>query len=407
MAYHQEKDISNNHLAARYSFYCANCYRDYGDDANAIKWYKNTLELSGWLQEKYISCFRLFLLYNKNYIEMCLKLGTLVYHYPERSLDSPADINNRRALMIELFDKYEKYEDNMYTKKTKRRLYKLLRKYVKRYNMNWYELRNNHSFIKKLLKLYDGKDLILNFLSFEMRNDYDLVSFIVNKNGLELEFASDKLKNNPEIVKLACLNNGLALKYASIELRNNPEIINIAISSNNHSFKFVSNDLRNDYELVLNVCKLNGFLLRYVSVNLRDNEIIALEAIKNTIYSFDFISTRLKNDKHFLFNAFQLNPNLYLIDMDISNKNFIKKIRDISINIFDLDFMKENAFYLDKFKNFKDIINYLINKNKFEIICLNNNLVNFISENLNKHDKFVLIYFMFYAILFSYFFVKI
>ena len=80
-----------------------------------------------------------------------------------------------------------------------------------------------------------------------MRNDYDLVSFIVNKNGLELEFASDKLKNNPEIVKLACLNNGLALKYASIELRNNPEIINIAISSNNHSFKFVSNDLRNDY----------------------------------------------------------------------------------------------------------------------------------------------------------------
>ena len=74
--------------------------------------------------------------------------------------------------------------------------------------------------------------------------------------------------------------------------------------------------------------------------------------------------------------------------MDISNKNFIKKIRDISINIFDLDFMKENAFYLDKFKNFKDIINYLINKNKFEIICLNNNLVNFISENLNNYKSF-------------------
>ena len=125
-----------------------------------------------------------------------------------------------------------------------------------------------------------------------------------------------------------------------------------------------------------------------IGYNLRDNEIIALEAIKNTIYSFDFISTRLKNDKHFLFNAFQLNPNLYLIDMDISNKNFIKKIRDISINIFDLDFMKENAFYLDKFKNFKDIINYLINKNKFEIICLNNNLVNFISENLNNYKSF-------------------
>jgi hypothetical protein len=46
------------------------------------------------------------LLYNKNYMGMCLKLGTLIYHYPERSHDLPADINNRRALMVELFDKY-------------------------------------------------------------------------------------------------------------------------------------------------------------------------------------------------------------------------------------------------------------------------------------------------------------
>jgi len=51
-------------IYSRYSFYCANSYRDAGDGDNAIKWYKNTLTLNNWAQEKYISCLRLSELYN-------------------------------------------------------------------------------------------------------------------------------------------------------------------------------------------------------------------------------------------------------------------------------------------------------------------------------------------------------
>jgi len=63
-AYFEAKQ-KNDPLFNRYSFYCANSYNDSGDIENAIKWYKTTLTLSGWIQEKYISCLKLFGLFEK------------------------------------------------------------------------------------------------------------------------------------------------------------------------------------------------------------------------------------------------------------------------------------------------------------------------------------------------------
>jgi hypothetical protein len=56
---------NNDNVYMRYSFYCANSYKDANDLDNAIKWYKNTLKLDNWNQEKYISCLRLYELYDK------------------------------------------------------------------------------------------------------------------------------------------------------------------------------------------------------------------------------------------------------------------------------------------------------------------------------------------------------
>lgn len=49
----------NNPIKLRYSFYCANSYFDYGKKDKAIEWYKKTLSLENWNQEKYFSCLRL------------------------------------------------------------------------------------------------------------------------------------------------------------------------------------------------------------------------------------------------------------------------------------------------------------------------------------------------------------
>ena len=48
-------DPEEHWLKARYAFYCAQSYKDAGNKLEAIKWYKETLEQDGWIQEKYCS----------------------------------------------------------------------------------------------------------------------------------------------------------------------------------------------------------------------------------------------------------------------------------------------------------------------------------------------------------------
>ena len=50
----------NDDLYIRYAFYCANSYNDCQKTEKAIEWYKITLSQPNWVQEKYISCLRLY-----------------------------------------------------------------------------------------------------------------------------------------------------------------------------------------------------------------------------------------------------------------------------------------------------------------------------------------------------------
>ena len=58
-----------------------------------------------------------------------------------------------------LFKKYENKESSLNNKKTKKRLYKLLRSFIKKNNKNWYDLRDNYLFFKEYL--YKHFDLLL------------------------------------------------------------------------------------------------------------------------------------------------------------------------------------------------------------------------------------------------------
>jgi len=51
---------SGDSIFNRYVYYCANSYSDAGDEVNAIKWYKMTLEAMGWFDERYNSCLKLY-----------------------------------------------------------------------------------------------------------------------------------------------------------------------------------------------------------------------------------------------------------------------------------------------------------------------------------------------------------
>ena len=58
-AYAEAKEV-DDHLYKRYSFYCANSYKDAGKFEKAIDWYKVTLKQDNWCQEKYICCLSLY-----------------------------------------------------------------------------------------------------------------------------------------------------------------------------------------------------------------------------------------------------------------------------------------------------------------------------------------------------------
>jgi len=55
----------NNELKIRYSFYCAQSYRDCNNDDMAIEWYKKRIAYKGWNQEVYCSYIQLGHLYMK------------------------------------------------------------------------------------------------------------------------------------------------------------------------------------------------------------------------------------------------------------------------------------------------------------------------------------------------------
>lgn len=58
-AYEDSVKVSDD-IHMRYAFYCANSYRDANLHEKAIEWYKKTLTLNNWNQEKYVSCLNLY-----------------------------------------------------------------------------------------------------------------------------------------------------------------------------------------------------------------------------------------------------------------------------------------------------------------------------------------------------------
>jgi len=55
-----EKALITEPDNARYAFYCANSYKDAGDTANAVRWYKKVLQMKGWIEEKYVSSLQIW-----------------------------------------------------------------------------------------------------------------------------------------------------------------------------------------------------------------------------------------------------------------------------------------------------------------------------------------------------------
>ena len=100
-AFYNTQNDTNKYLHSRYAYYCAQSYAGANNKEKALEFYKKTLKLEGWLEEKYVSCIRIFDMlpnkdegipylieaskYNKKRIECILRL---VRHYSLKNMAS-------------------------------------------------------------------------------------------------------------------------------------------------------------------------------------------------------------------------------------------------------------------------------------------------------------------------------
>ena len=106
-------------LLPRYSFYLAQSYKDNSDVSNAIKWYTKTLDLNGWVQEKYYSCVMLGDLHlQQGNDKDALKFWLKSIEYDSERIDGIvkacewAYTNSNHCLVNALYHRFRKYNKN-------------------------------------------------------------------------------------------------------------------------------------------------------------------------------------------------------------------------------------------------------------------------------------------------------
>jgi len=144
-------------------------------------------------------------------------------------------------------------------------------------------------------KLINNDGLYLEYASSKLCDDKIIVKLAVSQNGLALKYASDDLKNNNKIVTLAVLQNEAALEYASNELKNNFEIVKLAVSKNGLYLRYASYYLRNDYKIVELAVSQNGMALQYASDDFKNNVEICRLAFKQDKYAKQFMNKKIRD----------------------------------------------------------------------------------------------------------------
>lgn len=109
-------------MICRYTFYCAQSYRDAGSSyfLDAIEWYKKVLDLENWAQEKYYSCLMIGNLYNNSKDSMnAIKYWIKSVEYDNERIEGIVAameclrINGDNLLVNLLYHKFKNYNKNL------------------------------------------------------------------------------------------------------------------------------------------------------------------------------------------------------------------------------------------------------------------------------------------------------
>ena len=145
----------------------------------------------------------------------------------------------------------------------------------------------------------------IEFMPFNIRDNENIMLYIVNKDGLLIIHGSLRIQNTKSIIIAAILSNKKVLDYGYINInnfKNNNDIIYAAIlqepilianfpdnkdlalkaiSIDYTVFEFISKDLKKDKDVIIHSIN-NGLTLEFIDNNLKyDEDILDISLLKN------------------------------------------------------------------------------------------------------------------------------
>jgi len=373
-----EAEKNNDNIKFRYAFYTAQSYRDYGDDQNAIIWYKKRAEMDDWLQEKYYSYFMIGQLYYKNNdFEKAIYYWTLAHECDSTRLEHIYEIvthyrKNSKYILANFFlnmvnktDKFD-FSDKLFSNKL---IYDFLLDYeciinycyVNKHQITipiFQKLFNNRS-IPIIFKInilenfifytpFIQKNLLFQEQFFDFLKDLHLnIKFFNDKMINCIRKSCDKFIDNYQFFDTDLIKTKLINKSAE----NIKTFLSITFSSNFDNFKKIMDSF---IICAKDICQIDYFFC------VVKNDIL-IEDRKKLIIQYPFFHFFFKNDdQHF----FEDSLNIILEKLRNINPDYWINLQD------DLIFIKPCSFIYDSMKLFSSD---LANQNNIAQIVFNLN----------------------------------
>jgi hypothetical protein len=128
---------------------------------------------------------------------------------------------------------------------------------------------------------------MLDYCSPTLKNDRELISYLVTRNAENLRVVDNKFKDDEEIVWAALKTNANSFEYASKRLKDNDDIVRYALANSVRQIENVPDRFGKDKKFIIEILKHNYESFQYINQEMK-NDIDVLkefwEHIKEKFY---------------------------------------------------------------------------------------------------------------------------
>jgi hypothetical protein len=383
-----EAEKNNEHIKIRYSFYCAQSYRDCGDKINSIKWYLIRANLKDWNQEVYYSYLMVGNLYHElNEFEKAIYYWMLAFEADPERYENIYEIISyfrKKNLFDIAFKFYLMISNKNIDFSNKLFLYHNVYDYLLDYEMIfvfYYQKKYNEGFqlIYKILNKNIPYNISLNIIEIIVFY-LDYIPFDLNFNLLYCNFikktySNKRFFNDLHIQKI----NKTILKLTDLYSNFNYKDIIQKLVKKNQSNKNINKKIK--VFLSITSCKrydlfektINSLLICFKDIHLIDYFFCVDDNSSN-----DDRNIMIKKYPFFKFYLKKENQKGHLHSMNIIFNKLVELKPKYWIHLEDdwlffkpFEYVQNSINFLEKYKN-NNIHQILFNKNYAETIsCYN------------------------------------